>query len=164
LASPTRRSISIFPSKEALIADRSRPLEDRLIQFYLEYVEPIFTYEWVRIFTFSGLRSYDITGLYLAIIRDKPVIPVCLELRRQAGSTLPSRGKVTEREQEAIWGLHGQIFYIAIRKFVFLARRCRPISTQSSSITSNGLCAGFERKKQQTEKGRAMAETLSPCR
>jgi len=107
------------PAWEALIADRSRPLEDRLIQFYLEYVERIFTYEWVRIFVFSGLRSYDITGRYLTIIQNKLIVPVCLELRRQAAPAARSRSKVTEREQEAVWGLHGEIFYIAIRKFVY---------------------------------------------
>lgn len=107
------------PQWEALIADRSRPLEDRLIQFYLEYVERIFTYEWVRIFVFSGLRSYDITGRYLTIIQNKLIVPVCVELRRQARPAVRSRSKVTELEQEAVWGLHGQIFYIAIRKFVY---------------------------------------------
>ncbi|KIZ40754.1 MULTISPECIES: TetR/AcrR family transcriptional regulator [Rhodopseudomonas] len=107
------------PQWEMLIADRSRSLEDRLIQFYLEYVERIFNYEWVRIFVFSGLRSYDITGRYLTIIRDKLVIPVCRELRRLENPAAPSRAKITEREQEAVWGLHGQIFYIAIRKYVY---------------------------------------------
>jgi AcrR family transcriptional regulator len=107
------------PQWETLIADRSRPLEDRLIQFYLEYAARIFNYEWVRIFVFSGLRSYDITGRYLTIIRDKLVIPVCKELRRLDNPAAPSRAKITEREQEAVWGLHGQIFYLAIRKYVY---------------------------------------------
>jgi AcrR family transcriptional regulator len=107
------------PQWEVLLADRARPLEDRLIQFYLEYVERIFNYEWVRIFVFSGLRSYDITGRYLTIIRDKLVIPVCKELRRLNNPGAPSRAKITELEQEAIWGLHGQIFYIAIRRYVY---------------------------------------------
>lgn len=106
------------PQWEELIADRSRPLEDRLVEFYREYAERIFTYEWVRIFVFSGLRSYDITGRYLAIIRDKLVIPVCKELRLRDPDR-STRGKITEREQEAVWGLHGEIFYIAIRKFVY---------------------------------------------
>ena len=124
-----------FPSKEALIeqvyetvflsrwnpewetwlTDRSRPLEDRLIQFYLAYVERIFHYDWVRIFVFSGLRSYNITGRYLTIIREKLVLPVSCELQ-EIGS---SEGRVSELEEEAVWGLHGQIFYIAIRKYVY---------------------------------------------
>lgn len=123
------------PQWEALIADRSRPLEDRLVQFYREYVDRIFDYDWVRIFVFSGLRSYNITGRYLTIVREKLVVPVCLELRKDLRkdsrkdsrkdlrkdlplSALP-RSAVSEREEEAVWGLHGQIFYIAIRKFVY---------------------------------------------
>jgi AcrR family transcriptional regulator len=124
-----------FPSKEALIervyeqvflsrwnplwetwlTDRSRPLEDRLVQFYLAYVERIFHYDWVRIFVFSGLRSYNITGRYLSIIREKLILPVSLELGDPGGRD----AQVSELEEEAVWALHGQIFYIAIRKFVY---------------------------------------------
>lgn len=109
------------PSWARLITDGSRPLEDRMIQFYREYAARIFNYEWVRIFVFSGLRSYNIADRYLAIVRKKLVIPICKELRKQrdvpAASALKS--PVSEAEQEAVWGLHGQIFYIAIRKFVY---------------------------------------------
>ena len=105
------------PNWRGLVTDRARPLEDRLIQFYLEYIERIFTYEWVRIFVFSGLRSFNITGRYLGIVREDLILPVCRELRGEAGLDLaPPLG---EREIEAVWGLHGQIFYIAIRKFVY---------------------------------------------
>lgn len=107
------------PYWETIITDSSRPLEDRLVQFYREYAERIFDYDWVRIFVFSGLRSYNITGRYLAIIRDKLVIPACLELRKEHRLSIPQQAPVSEREEEAIWGLHGQIFYIAIRKFVY---------------------------------------------
>ncbi len=103
------------PEWEALLADRSRPLEDRLIQFYCEYAERIFDYDWVRIFVFSGLRAHNIAGRYLTIIREKLIVPVSRELRESQ----PSDSPATEREEEAVWGLHGQIFYIAIRKYVY---------------------------------------------
>ena len=105
------------PNWRFLVTDRARPLEDRLIQFYLEYIERIFTYEWVRIFVFSGLRSFNITGRYLEIVRAELILPVCRELRRGAGQD--EAAELAEREIEAVWGLHGQIFYIAIRKFVY---------------------------------------------
>jgi AcrR family transcriptional regulator len=107
------------PQWEAIITDGSRPIEDRLIQFYREYVDRIFDYTWVRIFVFAGLRSYNITGRYLTLVREKFIIPVCLELRKDMRSATLPQSPVTEREQEAVWGLHGQIFYIAIRKFVY---------------------------------------------
>lgn len=107
------------PDWGALIADRSRPLEARLTQFYLEYVERIFAYEWVRIFIFSGLRSFDLSGRYLTIVQERLIAPACVELRCECG--LPDAGNLplTERETELFWGLHGRIFYLAIRKFVY---------------------------------------------
>jgi AcrR family transcriptional regulator len=128
-----------FPSKEALIErvyehvylsrwqdhwaglikDRSRPLESRLNQFYLEYAERIFNYEWVRIFAFSGMKSFDITKRYLAIVAEKIIEPAAVEARKELGLPPPSRVPITQRERELFWGLHGRIFYLAIRKFVY---------------------------------------------
>jgi hypothetical protein len=65
------------------------------------------------------MRSYNITGRYLTIVRENLVLPVCLELRKELRSSTSLQSPVTEREEEAVWGLHGQIFYIAIRKFVY---------------------------------------------
>ncbi|MBV8474825.1 MAG: hypothetical protein JO234_15520, partial [Hyphomicrobiales bacterium] len=45
----------------------------------------------------------------------KAILPICRELRADQ----PSDAQVTEREEEAVWGLLGQIFYIAIRKYVY---------------------------------------------
>lgn len=110
------------PSWTGLVTDPSRPLEDRLIQFYHEYAARIFDYDWVRIFVFSGFRSYNITGRYLTMVRKKLVVPVCKELREELSrryGTEPPSSRISEREEEAVWGLHGQIFYIAIRRFVY---------------------------------------------
>lgn len=107
------------PDWETLILDRSRPLETRLTQFYLEYAQRIFNYEWVRIFVFAGLKSFDMSSRYLAIVRERVIEPACIEFRAECG--LPSRAiaPLTERELELFWGLHGRIFYLAIRKFVY---------------------------------------------
>lgn len=107
------------PDWEGLIRDRSRTVEQRLTQFYLEYVERVFDYHWVRIFVFSGLKSFDITKRYLAIVKSLIVVPACLELRHELRLPGPDEIPVTEREQELFWGLHGRVFYIAIRKFVY---------------------------------------------
>jgi AcrR family transcriptional regulator len=128
-----------FPSKEALIervyehvylggwqkhwagliVDRTHPLEARLTQFYCEYADRIFSFEWVRIFVFSGLKSFDINQRYLTIVMETIGRPALLEMRRELGLALPSELPVTMREQELFWGLHGRIFYIALRKYVY---------------------------------------------
>lgn len=106
------------PQWEPLMLDRSRSLEDRLLQFYTEYAARVFDYDWVRIFVSSGLKSYDLTERYLSIIRDKIIIPAVLELRHEQGHD-DSQAPITNSETELFWGLHGSIFYIAIRKFVY---------------------------------------------
>lgn len=107
------------PSWAGLVRDRSRPLQARLAQFYLEYVEQVFEYNWVRIFVFSGMKSFDITGRYLEIVKREIIEPACRELRHElklpAGDEVP----LSEREVELFWGLHGRIFYMAIRRFVY---------------------------------------------
>lgn len=103
----------------ALITDRKRPLEDRLTDFYLQYVNRVFHYDWVRIFVFSGLKTFDITTRYLDIIRSKIIEPACLELRHDLGLPDIDEMPLSERETELFWGLHGRIFYLAIRRFVY---------------------------------------------
>ncbi|MBS7544873.1 TetR/AcrR family transcriptional regulator [Ancylobacter oerskovii] len=130
-----------FPSKEALIervyehvylsrwksswgpliADRSRPLEQRLRQFYREYVEQVFDHDWVRIFVFSGLRSVDITSRYLDKVRGEVIEPACAALRAEFDLPDISEVPLCERETEMFWGLHGRVFYIAIRRYVYQA-------------------------------------------
>jgi AcrR family transcriptional regulator len=107
------------PEWRQLIQDRSLPLEARLVQFYLEYVERVFEYEWVRIFVWSGLKSFDITKRYLAIVRRDIIEPACRELRYELRLPTIQAAAITEREIELFWGLHGRIFYLAIRRFVY---------------------------------------------
>jgi len=103
----------------ALVRDRSLPLEERLAQFYLNYVERVFDYDWVRIFVFSGLRDFGITSRYLAIVREEIIEPACIELRHELKLPPVSELPLQEREIEMFWGLHGRIFYMAIRRFVY---------------------------------------------
>jgi len=128
-----------FPSKEALIErvyqevylsrwspdwgpmirDRTLPLEARLTRFYLDYVERVFEYNWVRIFVFSGMKSFGITSRYLDIVRREIIEPAAGELRHELKLPDAKAHSLSERETELFWGLHGRIFYLAIRKFIY---------------------------------------------
>jgi len=128
-----------FPSKEALIErvyqevylsrwsadwgplirDRTLPLEVRITRFYLDYVARVFEYNWVRIFVFSGMKSFGITGRYLDLVRREIIEPAALELRHELNLPDAEARPLSERETEMFWGLHGRIFYLAIRKFVY---------------------------------------------
>lgn len=106
------------PDWEPLILDRSRSLQDRLTQFYIEYAERVFDYDWVRIFVSSGLKSYGLTERYLDIIRSSIIQPAALELRHENGKGADT-SPPSEEDLELFWGLHGAVFYIAIRKYVY---------------------------------------------
>jgi AcrR family transcriptional regulator len=130
-----------FPSKEALIErvyqkvylsrwsadwgplirDRTLPLEVRITRFYLDYVARVFEYNWVRIFVFSGMKSFGITGRYLDLVRREIIEPAALELRHELELPDNKARPLSERETEMFWGLHGRIFYLAIRKFIYEA-------------------------------------------
>lgn len=107
------------PWWEELLEDRSQPLNDRLKTFYKAYTKAIFTYEWVRIFVHSGLKGVNINKRYLALIKDRVLTRIMIELRAEQGLPSPEEIPVTELEIELAWGLHGGIFYIAIRKWIY---------------------------------------------
>jgi len=104
---------------EGLIADRTQPLEERLITFYQAYARAVYDYVWVRIFVYSGLKGVDINDRYLAMIREKVLTPIATEMRHANGLALPSEQPISDEEIELIWGLHGTFFYRAIRHFVY---------------------------------------------
>ena len=45
------------PYWETIITDRNISLNDRLLMLYKDYARVALTYDWVRIFMFSGLRG-----------------------------------------------------------------------------------------------------------
>ncbi|MGH1574204.1 TetR/AcrR family transcriptional regulator [Methylobacterium sp. P31] len=107
------------PAWTGLVCDRSQPLDSRIVRFYTEYTEQIFDFVWVRIFVFSGLKGFDIAPRYLATIRERVIHPICTEVRAELGLPDPDAVPLTEREIEAAWAMHGKVFYLAIRKFVY---------------------------------------------
>jgi AcrR family transcriptional regulator len=126
------------PEWKQLIQDRNLSLETRLAQFYLEYVERVFEYEWVRIFVWSGLKSFDITKRYLAIVKRDIIEPACRELRHDLRLPTVQAAPITEREIELFWGLHGRVFYLAIRRFIYDT----PIPKRLDDIVRDAV-AGF---------------------
>ncbi|MDF1601260.1 TetR/AcrR family transcriptional regulator [Mesorhizobium sp. YIM 152430] len=102
----------LSPDWPVLIADRSLPVRERAKRFYREYTGAIFTYEWMRIFMFSGLAGAELNRRYLGHLAKLMLEPLCAEMQRAAGA----KGGP---QMEDIWNLHGGIVYIGIRKFVY---------------------------------------------
>lgn len=105
------------PEWEDWLDDRSADLESRLIRFYIDYAETVLTPEWVRILIFSGMSDGYIPDHYMVLINEKLIPRIVRETRHHLG--VSSRKKNSDREKELIWGLHGGIFYLGIRRHIY---------------------------------------------
>lgn len=120
---------------EEWIDDRDTPLAQRLTRFYIDYAKVILAKEWVRILVFSGLSDGYIPAQYMELLRERLFPRIWRETRRELG--LSTRAKETEAERELMWGLHGGIFYIGIRHWVYSL----PLPSDMESVVSDRVLA-----------------------
>lgn len=106
---------------ESIIADRSISLQTRLLRFYKDYARVALTYDWVRIFMFSGLRGENINTRYLEFLRSRVLEPIATELRAELGLPGFEQVPLTEEEVELIWGINARVFYLGQRLWIFNA-------------------------------------------
>jgi AcrR family transcriptional regulator len=102
---------------EKLLGDRSRPLRDRLLEFYRGYTNVIFTRKWLRIYLYSGLKGLDINRWYVGVVREQILTRIVRECRHEMG--LPAQGKPTAPELELAWVFHSGVFYYGVRKYIY---------------------------------------------
>jgi AcrR family transcriptional regulator len=127
---------------EALLMDRTRPLRDRLQEFYRGYTNVIFTRKWLRIYLYSGLKGLDINRWYVGVVRDKILTRIVRECRHQAG--LDAQGRLTAPELEMAWVFHSGIFYYGVRKYIYES----PVLGDKEQMICNAVdafLAGYER-------------------
>lgn len=99
-----------------LLSDRSRPVRDRMVEFYHAYTDAIFNDDWMRIFLFSGLKGVGIHGQYLGLVRERIIEPLLVEMLHERG--LPT-GPLTDEEIEFGWTMHGGVFYYGVRMHIY---------------------------------------------
>src|SRR5471032_2049002 len=137
---------------EKLLSDRSRPIRDRLQEFYEGYTKVIFTRKWLRIYLYSGLKGLDINRWYVGVVQDEILTRVIGECRHEAG--LPSHNKPTAAELEMAWVFHSGIFYYGVRKYIYES----PVLEDKERMISDALdifLAGY---------GRVFAAPAAPSR
>ena len=137
---------------EQLLTDRSRPIRDRLREFYSAYTDVIFRRKWLRIYLYSGLKGLDINRWYVGVVRDQILTPIIRECRHEAG--LPAQSKPTASDLEVAWVFHSGIFYYGVRKYIYES----PVLEDKERMISDALdvfLAGF---------GRVIAEAATPGR
>jgi len=108
------------PAWDALLQDRDLLFAERLVRFYTEYLKAIDRPEWVRTFIYGGLAGVNINQRYLKLIGRKVITPVAVELGRISGAR--DAQNPSNEALELSWGLHGEIFYLAIRRWIYGAK------------------------------------------
>jgi len=104
---------------DALLDDRTLDVSERLSRFYAQYLATVDNSAWVRTFVYAGLAGVNINRRYLKLIERKVIAPVARELESLAGTPNASP---SQKALDLSWGLHGEIFYLAIRRWIYGAR------------------------------------------
>jgi AcrR family transcriptional regulator len=125
-----------FPTKEALLdevyksaiagpfkaiwfaelADRSIPLETRLISFYRDYFATIFTSRWLRLFMYASLADMGMAPNYTSAVVIQLLRTIMTEAAHEQSVTLPVD---TNLQHEIGWTLHGALSHYAIRRHLY---------------------------------------------
>jgi AcrR family transcriptional regulator len=105
------------PEWEALLDDGSLTPEEKFNAFYLDYTNTVLTYDFVRILIFSGLSDHSISDRFFELLRSRLLPRLIRETRKYCNQ--PTTPKPTQRELEFLMGLHGGIFYIGMRRWIY---------------------------------------------
>jgi AcrR family transcriptional regulator len=107
------------PAWQKWIADRREPLEDRLLRFYRDYNRIIYTYEWVRLFAFSGLNGLTYHFRFVTRNREELFPWIAAELRHDHGLPTVQEIPLTEFEIEQIVIMHATAFWVGQRRWLY---------------------------------------------
>jgi AcrR family transcriptional regulator len=102
---------------EELLDDKNLSPEEKFNAFYLDYTNTVLTYDFVRILIFSGLSDHSISDRFFELLRDRLLPRLIRETRKYCGRS--TKSKPTLRELEFLMGLHGGIFYIGMRRWIY---------------------------------------------
>lgn len=103
------------PQWDALLLDRSLPLEKRLARFYTEYRGRVTRVE-ARLWTRAGLLGMH-GPAFSRTLEKRILVPVARELRHEAG--VASTRAVSKKEIELVQMLHGAIAFPHTRSYIF---------------------------------------------
>lgn len=109
------------PELEQQFKDRTRPLRERLIDYFIGYTRTILSNEWVRIFLYAGLQDPELNQRYLKQLHETVFLTIIEELRHQNQKqlTAPLDKHALSLEIEVLWGFHSSFFYLGVRKWVY---------------------------------------------
>lgn len=125
------------PAWGDLLTDRSRPLRDRLVDFYRAYCQTNFSYERLRLYLFAGLKDDRVGQPYMNFMRDNLFIPLVREIRAECG--LAADPAIRDMEVECVAGLHGAIGFAGLRRWVFMVPMQEGMDSIVAALIGNFL-------------------------
>ena len=105
------------PEWERILDDPKLDATAKFNLFYTDYAKAILDRDFVRILVFSGLSDHYIPDRFFVLLRERLFPRLIRETRRHCG--VSSRARPSARELELLMGLHGGIFYIGLRRWVY---------------------------------------------
>jgi len=108
----------------ARLEDRSRPVAERLNEFYREYYGAVLTRRWLRLFLYASLAEIDMAPTYIAEVITRMLETIVAEACAERGVRAPAR---RELRHELGWLLHGAVSHLAIRRHVYRNTNPTPV-------------------------------------
>ena len=99
------------------LVDRSKPLDQRLREYYADYLNAIDEPIWIRIVLYSGLADNKLTRRYVSTRVEKllrAIVAEAYETYRFSKITVPE-----DDLYEIVWDLQASFLYGLVRKHVF---------------------------------------------
>jgi AcrR family transcriptional regulator len=107
-------------SWEARFRNRADNIRKRLIEFYTNYSAIVYSKEWVRLYLLAGLQQDQVQRKFRARVR-QIIYPVIIDELRNWFGIDDALGdlRYAKEEEELLITLHGMIFYVGIRKWIY---------------------------------------------
>jgi len=125
-------------SWSAILRDRSRRLEDRLIEIYRGYARVRASNEGIRLFLFAALRDERFGVGRLRRLHEALFLPLCAEARIEAGG---AEGPVGEAEIDLAAGLHGAISCALLHRSAMQPVNWERFDTTITTLVGVGVAA-----------------------
>jgi AcrR family transcriptional regulator len=107
------------PVWRTVLTDRSRPLEERIPEFYRTYLPHIYQSAWYRGFLYAALHDPRFAEGYLTKVDRELLGTIVDEVRFQGGYPPIADVPMHERELELVWGMHSTLIFHGIRRYVY---------------------------------------------
>lgn len=108
----------------ARLEDRSRPVAERLGEFYSEYYRAVLTRRWLRLFLYASLAEIDMAPTYIAEVITRMLEVIVAEACAERGVQPPAD---PARRHELGWMLHGAVSHLAIRRHIYGNTNATPV-------------------------------------